>query len=304
MLQVKNSSPSRQVSIRSGQDTVSGVLFSPARSHPGGYPCIIVCHGAFESKENFFDFCGHLSQNDICSVVMDMPGHGESSGEKFHINIDQWVCAIRATIDFLSTAPEIDPGRIGIFGFSSGGTAAVEAALVDPRIKILITLDATVRNYLGFKDTLVFKAINFFGKLKKTITGSGIRLDLTYLLKTVSAAFDPAVNEIIISDPKIRAAYASFPFPGAAQCAFVDTIRRVHRIQIPTLIIHGKEDRVDPPQTAQLFFERLKCIKDLKLIDHSGHCGYLDSQKDQIMDLTVGWAKTYLSPHRVVSNGG
>jgi uncharacterized protein len=292
------------MSIRSGQDTLAGVLFSPSRSQKGGYPCMIVCHGAFESKENFFAFCDTLSRNLICAAVIDMPGHGESSGKKFHINIDHWVYAIRSTIDFVSSEPEIDPARIGIFGFSSGGTAAIEATLVDPRIKILITLDATIRNYLNLKDTLIFKSINAIGKVKKKFTGSDLRLDLTHLLKTVSAAYDPVVNEKIISDSKIRAAYASFPFPGAAQTAFVDTIQRVNHIKIPTLIMHGREDKVDSPQTAQLFFERLNCIKELKLIDQSGHCGYLDSQKDQIMELTVNWTKTHLFFHKAVSNAG
>jgi alpha-beta hydrolase superfamily lysophospholipase len=304
MFQEVNPSTTRQLSFRYGKNNISGVLFPPQRRHPGGNSCIIICHGAFERKENFFEFCGRLSQNDICAAVIDMPGHGESTGEKFHIHIDHWVCAIRGAIDFLSSAPEIDPTRIGIFGFSSGGTAAVEATIVEPRIKALITLDATIRNYLNLTDTLIFISLNTIGKIKKKLTGSDLKLNLTHLLKTISAAYDPAVNEKIISDPNIRAAYAAFPFPGAAQCAFVDTIQRVSRIQIPTLIIHGKEDQVDSPQTARLFFDRLTCIKDLKLIDHSGHCGYMDSQKNQVMDLTIHWVKKHLSTHKAVSNDG
>jgi alpha-beta hydrolase superfamily lysophospholipase len=304
MIQGNQPTAGRDVSIRRDKDILSGVLFIPKKANSIKLPCMIVCHGAFEYKEKFLSLCDHLCAHDICAIAIDMPGHGESSGQRFHVDIDHWVYAIQATIEFLSGENGIDADRIGIFGFSSGGTAAIEAAIIEPRLKLLITLDATVRNYLSFKDTIIFKAINSMGKLKKFIFGTDLRLDLTHLLQTVKAAHDPFVNDSIISDPKLKAAYASFPFPGAAPCAFVDTIERVNRLNIPTLIMHGKQDQVDPPQTAQLFFDRLTCAKELKLIDHSGHCGHLDGQKNRIMEMTASWVIKNLSSHEVISNHG
>jgi len=283
------------VSINYGKDIVAAVLFTPKSHHFDRYPCIIVCHGAFELKENFFDFCRFLCAKKIGSIVIDMPGHGESSGERFHVNIEYWVKAIQATIDFIENQPEIDPARIGAFGFSSGGTAVLETAIIDPRLKALITLDATVKNYLNLFDTLSFKLINFAGKIKKKITGSDLRLNLTHLLKNAIAAHDETVNKNILSNPQTVASYASFPFPGAAQCAFVDTINRMDRIKIPTLVMHGKEDHIDPPQTAKIFFDRLTCVKELQLLENSGHCGYMDTQKTQVMELTADWANKHLS---------
>ncbi len=285
----------REVTIQCGETTLAGALFIPEMKGFQRLPCMIVCHGAFEYKENFFHFCDCLCANNICAVTIDMPGHGQSSGEKFHVHIDHWVDAIQSTTDFLADEKAIDPARIGIFGFSSGGTAAIEAAIADPRIKILVTLDATIRNYLNFKDTVIFKTLNMVGKIKRMLTGSDLRLNLTHLLKTISAAYDASVNETIVSNPKLRAAYASFPFPGAAACAFVDTIERVSRLAIPTLIMHGRQDQVDPPETAKLFYDRLACVKDLKIIEPSGHCGHLDSSKDQVVDLSVNWIHQHLS---------
>ncbi|RJP86499.1 MAG: alpha/beta fold hydrolase [Desulfobacteraceae bacterium] len=285
----------RLVAIPCLSKTLAGALFVPAESAAATFPCLILCHGAFEFKENFYEMADGLRLCGIAAVVIDMPGHGDSFGDRYHIDIGLWVQAIRTTIDFIEKQPEIDPRRIGVFGFSSGGTAVLEAALGESRLKALITLDATVRNYLGFWDTFSFKALNIIGHIKKKLTGKDLRLDLVHLLKAAQVASDPAVNQSIVSNPKMIAAYAEFPLPGAAPCAFVDTITRTHKISIPTLVIHGEEDHVDSPQTARLLYDSLTCEKSLEFISPSGHCGHLDSQKNRVLELTKEWAFKYLN---------
>jgi len=275
------------IQIPCKSDTISGCIFTPdvfTEKHP---PCVIICHGAFEYKENFFELASFLAENEISSVVIDMPGHGDSFGERYNINIELWVLAIQATIDYLERHPGIDRNRIGAFGFSSGGTAVLEAAITEPRIKALVTLDATVQNYLGLFDTITFKTLIFIGKIKRRVTGTDLRLKLLHVLKNAQVAFDPKVNQAVISDPKMIAAYSAFPLPGAAPTAFVDTIDRIDSISVPTLVMHGKNDQVDPPETATLLYESLKCKKSLSFLKNSGHCGHLDSQKIKMMQLTA-----------------
>ena len=54
-------------------------------------------------------------------LAIDTHGHGESRGERFHVNMSEWVADIQAAIMFLESRAEIDSNRIGAFGFSSGG---------------------------------------------------------------------------------------------------------------------------------------------------------------------------------------
>lgn len=278
-----------------GPETIAAVLFLPEAGSSPQSPCLIICHGAFEYKENFFELARFLAAGNIGSLVLDMPGHGESTGDRHHIDIDLWVRAIRCGIDWLENRPDIDNRRIGAFGFSSGGTAVFEAALAEPRLKALITLDATVRNYLGFWDTLVFKILNTAGTIKRKFSGADLRLNIVRELNKAVVAHDPAVNHTIISDPRLIKAYSAFPLPGAAPCAFVDTIRRVHLISAPTLVIHGLDDHVDPPDTARVIFKTLSCEKALALLPNSGHCGHLDAAREQVMLLTRDWAEKHLS---------
>ena len=282
----------RKMKIEGKTGAVAGALFVPEA--PGSFPCVVLCHGAFEYKENFFSFCRGLTRQGLAAFAIDMPGHGESAGNRYAIDIDAWVYAICATIDFLKNQPAVDDQRVGAFGFSSGGTAVLEAALQEPRIRSLATLDATVRNYMGPWDTFLFKTLTDIAELKKKVTGSDLRLNLQSVLKNAHVATDSAVNEAIVSDPRMLAAYAAMPLPGAAACAFVDTIDRVNGINIPTLVMHGENDEIDTKETAEQLYERLTCEKSLEIIPESGHCGHLDTHQSMILDLLASWMSTHL----------
>jgi len=105
---------------------------------------------------------------------------------------------------------------------------------------------------------------------------------------------DLTVNPSIISDPRMIDAYSAFPLPGAAPCAFVDTIKRIHKISIPPLVMHGEDDHIDPLKTAKMIFESLTCKKLIEFLPQSGHCGHLDTQKLKMMQLTADWSLKHL----------
>jgi len=271
---------------------LSGVLFSPEPD--GDRPSVIFCHGAFEYKENFFPFARFLAGIGFHALAMDMPGHGQSAGERHCIDIPAWISAISSAIDTLERLNIGDHRRIGALGFSSGGTAVLEAPLVEPRLKAIATLDATIRNYMGFWDTLLFRSLTAIGTFKKRLTGTEWRLNLTTVLKNAKVAFDPEINRRIVTDPLMLEAYRALPLPGAAPCAFVDTIDRIDAVSIPTLVMHGENDQIDKIDTAHLLYNRLTCEKQLEIIPDSGHCGHLDSSRDRIMTLTGNWMSVHL----------
>lgn len=124
------------VTLRSLGESLAGVLYLPARPRPA--PALIVCHGTAEFKEHYRDLCQFVAAAGVACLALDMHGHGASGGERFHVQMTEWVADVRAAVDFLGTRPEIAPEQIGAFGLSSGGTAILEAALVDPRLRALV----------------------------------------------------------------------------------------------------------------------------------------------------------------------
>jgi alpha-beta hydrolase superfamily lysophospholipase len=275
------------IHLRSLGDELAGDLVLPDSSKR--WPVLIICHAAGEFKENYFELCELLASRGVATLAIDMHGHGESAGERYYVNMVQWVADVQAAIDFLLTHPNVDGNRIGAFGVSSGGTAILEAALVDPRLKALIALDATVRNSLPLAMSIPLQILVFIGKIKKLFTKKDLRVPLAKMSGGLHLASDPELDKKLQNDPRALAAYNSFPFPGAAQAFFVNTIKRVSRIAIPTLVLWGEDDQVDPPETGRLLFAALKCKKELHIIPGNGHAGHLDRNKAKVFSLTADW---------------
>jgi alpha-beta hydrolase superfamily lysophospholipase len=279
------------VNLMSLGERLSGILFLPQGSQ--AVPALIVCHGAGEYKENYFELCESLASRGVASLALDMHGHGESAGVPFRVEMREWVADIQSAIGFLQAHPRVDGKRIGAFGLSSGGTAILETALVDSRLKALIALDATVRNSLPVSLSCFLKILVVLGRINKFLTKRDLRVPLAKMGK-FHLASDPELDKKLQQDPRGLAALMAFPFPGGAEAFFVDTIKRVAGIQAPTLVLWGEDDQLDPPETARLLHAALTCDKQLHIIPGNGHVGHLDRNKDKVFALTADWASQKL----------
>jgi alpha-beta hydrolase superfamily lysophospholipase len=276
------------VQFPSLNEQLKGVFFLPSEGDK--FPALIICHGAGDFKENYFELCECLARRGVATLVIDMHGHGESGGERFHVNMEEWVADVRAAVGFLSAHPNVGPGRIGAFGISSGGTAILEAALIEPRLKALVALDATVRNSMPWIFALILKGLILIGKVKKWFTKKDLRLSMVKMVEGIKLVEDPEVDRRIRANPRCSEAFKAFPLPGAAHSFFVNTIERVSRITIPTLVLWGEKDELDPPETARLLYDALICKKQLHIIPGNGHAGHLDKNRNQVFALTADWA--------------
>lgn len=276
------------VCFRSHGENIAGTLFLPASDRP--VPVLIICHGAGDWKENYYELCESLAKRHLGSLALDLSGHGESGGERFFVDMRLWVADIRAAIDFLVAHPQVDSNRIGAMGLSSGGTAILEAGLVESRLKALIGLSPTVRDSLPLPIGLFLRLLTLVGRLKLSLTGKHLRVPLAQLSVGPKLASDPEINRQILANARFLEAFQAFPLPGAAQAFFVDTIKRVGRITAPTLVIWGEDDHMDPPKTGRLLFQALTCKKELRILPGNGHVGHLDRHRAQVFDLTADWA--------------
>jgi alpha-beta hydrolase superfamily lysophospholipase len=258
-------------------------------------PTLIIAHGAGDSKENYLEMATYLSKRGISSLLLDMHGHGASGGRAYHVRMEEWVADLRSALDYLETRPDVDPNQIGAFGISSGGTAILEAALVDERLGALVTLDATVMNTLPLPLSLALEVLTFAGRVKQAVTGTDLRISITRLLDDVPLASDPEVNARLQVDPGKLRAFENFPLPGARESFFVDTIRRVPKIKIPTLVIWGEDDQLDPVSTAHKLYDALTCTKKLEIISGNGHAGHLDRNRVKVFDAVADWIAHHLA---------
>lgn len=238
----------------------------------------------------------YLASRNIASFVPDMHGHGESEGERFHVRMAQWVPDLQAAMDYLATDQRIDANKICAFGLSSGGTAILEAALVDHRLRALVALDATVRTSLPFIFDVMLRVCLVIGIIKKKLTGDDLRYPLAKIVGSIPMTTDPEVDQRLFKDTATLKSTMAFPFPGSKEAFYVDTIKRVDRITAPTMVIWGEEDQLDSTETAHLLFKALRCKKELHIVPGNGHAGHLDRNRHRVFELTAGWIEQNTAP--------
>lgn len=280
------------VTIRSLGENLAGVLLLPAVRHP--VAAMVICHGAADFKEHYLPLGEALASEGTACLALDMHGHGGSGGERFAVRMREWVADVRAAVDYLTGRPEVDPRRIGAFGLSSGGTAILEAALVDPRLKALVTAAPTVRTIVPPSSAIVLRVLMGLARIKRWLTGRDLRVPLLKLVGEVRLAEDVEVNRQLYADPRIQEAVTGFPLAGAAESLFTRTLRRVRGIRVPTLVLWGAEDQVDSPESGRLLYRELECRRELQVVPDTGHASHLDRNRAQVFALTARWVREHL----------
>jgi dipeptidyl aminopeptidase/acylaminoacyl peptidase len=106
--------------------TLAGWLIKPDRSG-NKTPAIIICHGLGANKSDFTDLAVFLAQRGYLVLAFDFRAHGESEGFRTSLGYHEQK-DVSAALHYLSSRPEVDQGRIGVFGFSLGGSTAILAA--------------------------------------------------------------------------------------------------------------------------------------------------------------------------------
>ena len=106
--------------------TLAGWLIKPDRSG-SKTPAIIICHGLGANKSDFTDLAAFLARRGYLVLTFDFRAHGESEGSRTSLGYHEQ-SDVSAALHYLSSRSEVDQGRIGIFGFSLGGSTAILAA--------------------------------------------------------------------------------------------------------------------------------------------------------------------------------
>jgi len=119
--------PYEAVSFRTGDNILlKGWLIKPEPLQVKT-PAIIICHGVGANKSDFTELAAALSKRGYAVLLFDFRAHGESEGSRTSLGLHEQKDIV-AALDLLKGRPEIDAGRIGLYGFSMGGSAAILAA--------------------------------------------------------------------------------------------------------------------------------------------------------------------------------
>ncbi len=129
----------KRVTIPADGVTLSGILYGPDDPERQD-PAIIVLHGWLEPEENGAEMVSivawHLAREGYVGLALSMRGWPDTGGRD-DCGGKQPFDVVRA-VEWLSRQPGVNPGRIGLLGFSQGGQVALLAAGLTPKIKAVV----------------------------------------------------------------------------------------------------------------------------------------------------------------------
>ena len=98
-------------------------------------PVVITIVGTGSDKESYDNLARYLNEAGIACVNFDVVGTGESRGDYIDYSFDSAVSDTNTVAAWAATVRGIDPDRIGLLGWSQGGTLAILAAKNNPVYK-------------------------------------------------------------------------------------------------------------------------------------------------------------------------
>ena len=112
--------------------TIRAQLVLPDKRGDGKIPAMIIMHGSGGVREREWSYAREFNALGVAGVVIDsFSPRGIKSTVRDQSPVSSYAMVVDAvnTLKAVARNPAIDPARIGIIGFSKGGTVVIKAAL-------------------------------------------------------------------------------------------------------------------------------------------------------------------------------
>jgi pimeloyl-ACP methyl ester carboxylesterase len=152
---------------------------------------VILLHGFGSNRLEMISRAEALARHGYGVLLYDLRGHGESQGDSRTFGWED-LSDVGSALQFLANRDEIDPERIGILGFSTGGQIAIRAAAEYSQIQAVIaddpafvTVDDAPRP-VGFRQWTLYLVSWVDGRLVSLWTGTAIPQGIPDVLGAIS----------------------------------------------------------------------------------------------------------------------
>ena len=132
----------KPVSYKSGDETVQGILYTPAGKGP--FPALIVIHEWWGLNDWVKDQASKLADQGYAALAIDLyRGKVATTPDMAHeimrgVPEDRAKRDLHAAVEFLKSQPDVKKDRIGAIGWCMGGGYALDVALQEPDLAALV----------------------------------------------------------------------------------------------------------------------------------------------------------------------
>jgi len=264
----------------SSGDLIDADLHLPD-DRPGPVPVIIAASGYQGLKMIHPErFARHLTPRGYAVLAFDYRGFGQSEGERGRLVPQEWSEDVRAAVDRIVSAPEVDANAIGLLGWGLGGGVVVHEAADDERVAAVACCNGIADGYESTRkmhDELSFTSLlervhndrdkrSRFGRSEIVSPWDTVRLDL-----------DQSTDGYVDAE-----LYKAPGFGSGVTLESADYLLRFkpweHVAKIaprPLLIVHGERNDLYKPDEALRLYEAAHEPKRLHMLKGLGHTEWM-----------------------------
>lgn len=235
---------------------------------------VLIVHGLGEHSGRYGHVADFFTDAGIATTAFDLPGHGLSGGRRGVLG--RWDDLLEAIEQMLAELRESGV-PVALYGHSLGGLIVTDYLTSD-----LAQPDAAVVSAPGLEDNLP-EALHLMAKglgalLPGVAAPTGIKGD--------QLSTDPAVGEAYFADPLVLTKVSlGLGREGLERQAAVK--RRLDRIRVPLLAVHGAADELVPPSASAL----LEPYGTRIVYDGFRHESHNEPEGERMLTDVVAWLR-------------
>jgi dipeptidyl aminopeptidase/acylaminoacyl peptidase len=290
----------RPVTFYSEGCKLVGDIYYPDDLRPGEKRAgIVLCHGYTGVKDLYLpDNARVLSEAGYMVMTFDYKGWGESAGPRSRLAPYSRVADVQAALTFLSTLPEVESARLGIYGTSYGGATVVWVGAIDPRVQCIVSVVGighgarwmrSVRRPDEWYDLLERASAD---RSQRALTGESTFVERSEILLP-----DRQSAELTAAARRLNpAAVNTIPLEYVDDTIGFNPEWVVDKIAPrPMLFITTDNDRLVPPEESEYLYACAGEPKKLVVLQGYGHYEvYAEPAFSEVMSATFDWYQTYL----------
>jgi alpha-beta hydrolase superfamily lysophospholipase len=244
---------------------------------------IYLIHGLGEHCGRYTHVAEFLTSHGLAVFSMDNRGHGQSGGERGHVNkfedymqdMDQLIQAARNEYPLLPAF---------LYGHSLGGILVLNYALRRrPDIRGVIATSPGLRTALEEQKAKI--------ALSKLIASILPKLSIPTGLAPEQISHDPEVVKRYIEDPLVHD--KGTPALAVNLLNSIEWVyQHAHEFPVPLLLMHGSEDQIAYARGSQEFASKVRGDCTLKLWDGMAHETHNEPEKKEVLAYLWEWLKS------------
>jgi pimeloyl-ACP methyl ester carboxylesterase len=240
----------------------------------GEGPPVLLIHGLGGSWQNWLANMPHLAKNHRV-IAIDLPGFGASP-------LPPWEISIPAFGRFIHDFCEkVEIGSAAVIGSSLGGFVASELAITEPsRVERLVLASSAGVTWSRARR----EPAAVLGRIMRAAAPLAFRYQMEGLRRRGlrQRAYRGIVDDPVALDPRLL---FEITVPALRAPGFYDAMTtlvgydirdRLQEIEVPTLVVWGRQDRVVPSRSAPFYRDLIGDNAELVVFERCGHLPMLE----------------------------